>query len=344
VSVRLSVPLNYAADFKETADQAVAFEKAGADIVWVAEAYGFDAPSQMGYLAAKTQRVQIGSGILPIFSRTPALLAQTAAGVDALSGGRAILGLGASGPQVIEGWHGVAYDRPLERTREIIDICRRVWRREILTNDGLYQLPLPPGQGTGLGKPLKLLSHPVRPSIPIWVAALGPRNVEMTAEVADGWLPTLYIPELAASVWGGALAKGTANRSADLAPLEICAGSLVAVGEGIEGLRDLARPSVALYVGGMGAKGRNFYNSLVQRYGFEAEAARIQDLYLAGHKLEAAAAVPGELLEKTSLVGPESYVKERIAAFKEAGVTVFNVIPADAEPARLIERLREWIA
>ncbi|MDQ6616440.1 MAG: LLM class F420-dependent oxidoreductase [Actinomycetota bacterium] len=342
--MRLAVPLNYAANFKDAADQAVAFEQAGADIVWVAEAYGFDAPSQMGYLAAKTERIQIGSGILPIYSRTPALLAQTAAGVDSLSGGRAILGLGASGPQVIEGWHGVAYDRPLERTREIIDICRRVWRREVLTNDGVYQLPLPPERGTGLGKPLKLLTHPVRSAIPIWVASLGPKNVEMTAEVADGWLPTLYIPERAAGVWGAPLAKGAANRSPDLAPLEICAGSLVAVGEGIEGLRDLARPTVALYVGGMGARGRNFYNSLVQRYGFEAEAARIQDLYLEGRKDEAAAAVPDELLEKTSLVGSEGYVKDRIAAFKEAGVTVLNVIPADPEPARLIERLREWIA
>jgi F420-dependent oxidoreductase-like protein len=342
--VRLSIPLNYAANFKDAADQAVAFEKAGADIVWVAEAYGFDAPSQMGYLAAKTERILIGSGILPIYSRTPALLAQTAAGVDSLSGGRAILGLGASGPQVIEGWHGVAYDRPLERTREIIDICRRVWRREVLTNDGVYQLPLPPERGTGLGKPLKLLSQPVRSSIPIWVASLGPKNVEMTAEVADGWLPMLYIPELAGSVWGRALAKGTANRSPDLGPLEVCAGSLVAVGEAVEGLRDLARPSIALYVGGMGARGRNFYNTLIQRYGFEAEAARIQDLYLAGHKQEAAAAVPEELLEKTSLVGSEGYVKDRIAAFKEAGVTVLNVIPADPEPARLIERLKEWIA
>ncbi len=342
--VRLALPLNYAASFKEAADQAVAFEKAGADIVWVAEAYGFDAPSQMGYLAAKTEHIQIGSGILPIYSRTPALLAQTAAGVDALSNGRAILGLGASGPQVIEGWHGVAYDRPLERTREIIGICRRVWRRETLANDGVYQLPLPPGQGTGLGKPLKLLTRPVRDSIPIWVASLGPKNVEMTAELADGWLPTLFIPELAGSVWGDALARGAANRSPELGPLEIGAGSLVAVGDGVEGLRDLARPSVALYVGGMGARGRNFYNSLVQRYGFEAEAARIQDLYLAGHKQEAAAAVPDELLEKTSLVGSEGYVKDRIEAFRDAGVTVLTVIPVDADPVRLIGRLKEWIS
>jgi F420-dependent oxidoreductase-like protein len=342
--VRIAIPLNYAGNLVDAADQAVAFEKVGADVVWVAEAYGFDAPSQMGYLAAKTERILIGSGILPIYSRTPALLAQTAAGVDSLSGGRAILGLGASGPQVIEGWHGVAYDRPLERTREIIEICRRVWRREVLTNDGIYQLPLPPEQGTGLGKPLKLLTHPVRASIPIWVASLGPKNVEMTAEVADGWLPTLYIPELADRVWGSALAKGAANRSPDLAALEICAGGLVAIGDDVEAIRDLARPSVALYVGGMGARGRNFYNSLVQRYGFEAEAARIQDLYLEGKKQEAAAAVPAELLEKTSLVGSEGYVKDRIAAFKEAGVTVLNVIPADAEPARLIARLKEWIA
>jgi len=341
--MRLGIPLNYAANAIEAADQAVAFEAAGADIVWVAEAYGFDAPSQMGYLAARTERIQIGAGILPIYSRTPALLAQTAAGIDALSGGRMNLGLGASGPQVIEGWHGVAYDRPLERTREIIDICRRVWRRETLANDGIYSLPLPPEQGTGLGKPLKLLSRPIRATIPIWVASLGPKNVEMTAEVADGWLPILYVPELARRVWGAAIAKGTAKRSHDLGPLEVCAGGLLAVGDDVEGLRDLARPSVALYVGGMGARGKNFYNSLVQRYGFEEEAARIQDLYLAGHKAEAAAAVPGELLEKTSLVGTESYVKDRIEAFKESGVTVLNVIPVDADPAGLITRVKEWI-
>ena len=341
--MRLGTPLNYAAGATDAADQAVVLERAGVDIVWVAEAYGFDAPSQMGYLAARTDRVEIGSGILPIYSRTPALLAQTAAGVDALSGGRTILGLGASGPQVIEGWHGVAYDRPLERTREIIGICRRIWRREVLTNDGLYQLPLPPDRGTGLGKPLKLLTHPVRSSIPIWVAALGPKNVEMTAEIADGWLPILYIPEKAGAVWGAALRQGRARRDPDLAPLEICAGGLVAIGDGLDELRDLARPTVALYLGGMGAKGRNFYNSLAQRYGFEAEAAEVQELYLDGRKQEAAAAVPAELLEKTSLIGPPGYVRDRIAAFKEAGVTVLNVIPVDPDPAQVVEQLKEWI-
>jgi F420-dependent oxidoreductase-like protein len=298
----------------------------------------------MGYLAAKGEQVQIGSGILPIYSRTPALIAQTAAGIDALSGGRCILGLGASGPQVIEGWHGVPYTRPLERTREIIDICRRVWRREVLTNDGLYKIPLPPEQGTGLGKPLKMITRPPRPSIPIWVASLGPKNVAMTAEVADGWLPTLFIPEKAGGVWGDALAKGAKERSAELGPLEICAGGVVAIGEGVESLRDVGRPQVALYVGGMGARGRNFYNDLARRYGYEKEAEYIQDLYLDGKKEEAAAAVPSDFLEKTTLIGPEGFVKERIAAYREAGVTVLNLIPVGPDPLRVIERVKEWAA
>jgi F420-dependent oxidoreductase-like protein len=340
--MRLSTPLGYAGGFKEQADRVADLERAGIDIVWVAEAYGFDGVSQMGYLAARSEQVQIGSGILPIYSRTPALIAQTAAGIDALSGGRCILGLGASGPQVIEGWHGVPYTQPLERTREIIDICRRAWRREVLTNDGLYKIPLPPEQGTGLGKPLKMITRPVRPSIPIWVASLGPKNVAMTAEVADGWLPTLFIPEKAGEVWGDALASGTKKRPADLGPLEICAGGVVAIGDGVESFRDLARPQVALYVGGMGARGRNFYNALARRYGYEKEAEYIQDLYLDGKKDEAAAAVPADFLEKTTLIGSEGFVKERIAAHREAGVTVLNIIPVGPDPLRVIEQVREW--
>src|SRR5580765_1867939 len=185
--MKIAMPLSYAGDFEASAQQVVTLEKAGLDVVWVAEAYGFDAVSFMGYLAAKTERVQIASGILPIYTRTPTLLAMTAAGVDALSDGRCHLGLGASGPQVIEGWHGVPYDKPLGRTREIIDICRQVWAREDrLVHDGAnYHLPLPEGEGTGLGKPLKIIAHPVRKEIPIWVASLGPKNVEMTAEVAE---------------------------------------------------------------------------------------------------------------------------------------------------------------
>ncbi|MFD6261879.1 LLM class F420-dependent oxidoreductase [Micromonospora chalcea] len=334
--MRIGTTLAYAADPRGGADDVAAWEQDGLDVVWVSEAYGFDAPTVMGYLAARTSRVHIGSAILPIFSRTPALLAQTAAGLDAMSGGRAILGLGASGPQVIEGWHGVAYDRPLARTREVIDICRRVWRRETLTNDGLYRLPLPPGEGTGLGKPLKILTHPVRDRIPIHVASLGDRNVRMTAEIADGWLPFLYDPQRAGDVWGDALAAGRAKRPADLGPLEVVAGGPLAIGPDVTGLRDLARPLIALYVGGMGAKGRNFYHDLLCRYGYPAEADRIQDLYLAGRKAEAAAAVPAELLERTSLIGPESYVRDRVQEFRDAGVTVLNVAPLGDDPRRLV--------
>ena len=342
--MRISMPLAYAGNFTQAVDQVVELEKAGLDVVWVAEAYGFDAATLAGYVAARTERVQIGFGILPIYSRTPALLAQTAAGLDYVSGGRAILGLGASGPQVIEGWHGLPYDRPLARTREIVDICRQVWRRERLTNDGIYRIPLPEGQGTGLGKPLKMITHPVREHIPVFVASLGPKNVEMTAEVADGWLPILYIPEKAAGVWGDSLAKGAANRDSSLAPLEIVAGGMLAIGDDVEGIRDFSRPMVALYVGGMGAKGRNFYNDLARRYGFEAEAEEIQDLYLSGKKDEAAAKVPADFLEKTNLVGSEGYVKERVAAYKEAGVTMLQVNPVGPDPVRMIAQLKEGVS
>ncbi len=345
--MKLSMTLNYAGGHEESARQAAALEKVGLDVVWVAEAYSFDAPSFMGYLAAKTERIEIGSAILPLYSRTPTLLAMTAAGIDALSGGRAILGLGASGPQVIEGFHGVPYDRPLGRTREIIEICRDVWAREApLVHDGVsYHIPLPPGEGTGLGKPLKIINHPVRPRIPIWVAALGEKNVAMTAEVADGWLPLFFVPEKVKEVFGPSLAEGRARRDASLAPLQIAAGGLFAIGDESEvaPLRELSRPVLALYIGGMGAKGRNFYNALACRYGYEKEAAEIQDLYLAGQKKEAAALVPAELLEATSLCGPESYLKERVAALAEAGVTHLNITPVGADPVAVVETLRSWV-
>ena len=342
--MKLSMPLMYAGNPREAADSVVALEKAGLDTVWVAEVYGFDSPTLMGYLAAKTETVEIGSAILNVYSRTPALIAQTAAGLDNVSGGRAILGLGASGPQVIEGWHGLPYDKPLGRTREVVDIVRRALRRETLRHDGIFTLPLPPDQGTGLGKPLKMLTKPERPAVPIYVAALGEKNVQGTAEYADGWLPFLFAPEKAHDVWGEALAAGRAKRSADLDPLEISAGGMVAVGDDVKGLLDLARPMAALYIGGMGAKGRNFYNTLVSRYGFEKEAAQIQELYLGGNKRDAEALVPLELLELCNLVGPESYVKERIAAFAEAGVTSLQVTPVDDDPAALVSRLKEWVS
>lgn len=345
--MQVSMQLSYAGGFKESARQVSELERAGLDLVWVAEAYGFDGVSLMGYLAASTETVQIASGILPIYTRTPTLLAMTAAGVDALSDGRCHLGLGASGPQVIEGWHGVPYDKPLARTREIVDICRKVWAREDrLTADGpLYPLPLPEGQGTGLGKPLKIIAHPVRPRIPIWIASLGPKNVEVTAEIADGWMPLFFHPDKAQEVWGDDLARGAEKRAADLDPLMINAGGIVAIGDDVQSIRDLARPMIALYVGGMGAKGRNFYNDLVCRYGFEAEAAEIQDLYLDGKKQEAAAQVPDALLEATTLCGPAGYVRDRIASFAAAGVTHLNITPVptgDQTQNDVVSMVKEW--
>jgi F420-dependent oxidoreductase-like protein len=345
--MKLSTLLMYDGNPRTAADQVVALEKAGLDTVWVAEAYGFDSPTLMGYLAAKTETVEIGSAILNIFSRTPGALLQTAAGLDNVSQGRAILGLGASGPQVIEGFHGVPYAKPLGRTREIIELVRSGMRRERLESDGVFKLPLSKEDGavTGLGKPLKLLNKPERSSVPIYVAALGEKNVELVAEVADGWLPHLYHPEKAASVWGGPLAAGAAKRSSDLAPLEVVAGGMVAIGEGPEtkALLDFARPIFALYVGGMGAKGRNFYNDLACHYGYEKEAAEIQELYLGGNKRDAEALIPLEWLEAANLVGPESYVKERIAAFAESGVTSLNITPVGEDPAAIVAKLKDWM-
>lgn len=346
--MKITTMLSYSGGFRKAAAEVAELEKAGLDLVWVAEAYGLDSPSLMGYLAALTERVEIGSAILPIYSRTPTLIAMTAAGIDTLSEGRFHLGLGSSGPQVIEGWHGVPFDAPIGRTREIIDVCRKVWaRQEPLVHQGThYSIPLPPGQGTGLGKALKIIGHPVRPSIPIWVAALGERNVAMTAELADGWIPMLFLPERAGDVWGASLAAGLAKRDPDLGPLRITAGGLLAIGEGddVRAIRDVSRPMVALYVGGMGAKGRNFYNDVARRYGFEKEAEAIQDLYLDGKKAEAEALVPDELLEATSLCGPEGYVAERVAAFREAGVTHLQVVPmpvGEQTAAGLIAKARD---
>jgi F420-dependent oxidoreductase-like protein len=343
--MKLSMPLMYAGNPREAADQVVELEKAGLDTVWVAEAYGFDSPTLMGYLAARTETLEIGAAILNIYSRTPGTLAQTAAGLDNVSGGRAILGLGASGPQVIEGWHGMPYDKPLTRTREVVDIVRAMIRRETIEYHGkVFQLPLPADRGLGLGKPLKMLTKPERPRVPIYIAALGEKNVQGTAEYGDGWLPFLYAPEKASEIWGDALAKGRANRSADLGPLEVAAGGMVAVGEDVKGMLDLVRPMFALYIGGMGAKGKNFYNQLVTQYGFGEEAAKIQELYLNGNKRDAEALVPTALLEMCNLVGPESYVKERIEAFRESGVTSLQITPVADDPTGLVRRMRDWVS
>ncbi|SOC49116.1 probable F420-dependent oxidoreductase, Rv3520c family [Blastococcus aggregatus] len=330
--MRIGTQASYSGGFTQTASEIRDLESAGLDVAAVAEVYTFDAVSQLGYLAAVTERVELLSAIFPLYSRTPALTAMTAAGLDYVSNGRFTLGLGASGPQVIEGWHGVPYDAPLQRTREIVEICRQVWRRERVEHHGKkYDIPLPADQGTGLGKPLKLINTPVRERIPVMLAALGPKNVELCAEIAEAWEPIFFMPERAQSVWGDALAAGKAKRDPLLGDLQVITGVPVAIGEGLDEaqLMDRVRPGLALYIGGMGARGKNFYNDLAVRYGFEAEAKEIQDLYLDGRKDEAAAKVPDELVRATSLIGPESHVAERVAAFAEAGVTTLMLQPLD---------------
>jgi F420-dependent oxidoreductase-like protein len=335
--VRIGMPLDYAGGFASTVEEIAEHERAGLDVVWVPEAYSYDAVSLLGFLAARTSRVRIAAGVLQIYTRTPTLLAMTAAGLDFVSGGRFTLGLGASNPQVVEGFHGVRYDAPVARTREIVAVCRQVWRRQRVEHDGRhYRIPLPPEQGTGLGKPLKLINHPVRERIPIALAALGPRSVALAAEIAEGWLPILYVPERAGLLWAGPLADGGARRDPALPPLDVVASAALCLTDDADvarRARDGLRPFVALYAGGMGARGRNFYNELVRGYGWERAARAIQDLYLDGRRDEAAAAVPEEMLAAMALIGPRGHVAERLAAFAASGVTTLNVTPLAPTPA-----------
>jgi F420-dependent oxidoreductase-like protein len=345
--VRIGVVVDYSGGFREAVDHIVELEKAGIDVAVVAEAYSFDAVSQLGYLAAKTSAVELASGILPIYTRTPTLLAMTAAGLDFVSDGRFRLGIGTSGPQVIEGFHGVEFDAPLGRTREVVAICRQVWRRERVNYTGKhYQVPLPADRGTGLGKALHIINHPVRERIPISIAALGPKNVELTAEIAEGWQPVFFYPEQAQSVWGEALKAGYAKRDPALGPLDIMVGASLAIGDDVDERLAWAKPQLALYIGGMGAKSRNFYHNLATRYGFGEVANRIQQLYLAGRKKEAVDAVPDELVRPISLIGPRGFVAERVAAFADAGVTTLlvNTLAADRdECVRYVEGLQQLL-
>jgi F420-dependent oxidoreductase-like protein len=246
---------------------------------------------------------------------------------------------------VMEGFHGVPFDAPMGRTREVVEICRQVWRRENVQHDGKhYQIPLPPDRGTGLGKPLHLINHPVRERIPITIAALGPQNVELTAEIAEGWQPVFYYPEKADSVWGDSLRAGSAKRAPELGPLDVMVSASLAIGDDVDDRLAWAKPQLALYIGGMGARGKNFYHNLATRYGFGEVANHIQDLYLAGKKTEAIAAVPDELVRNTSLVGPRGFVKERLAAYAEAGVTTLLVHPLAAESAEQVRYVEELVA
>jgi F420-dependent oxidoreductase-like protein len=341
VSTRLGVSLNYSGSFSDVADDVVAYEAAGADIVMVAEVYSFDAISQLGYLAAVTSTITLSTGILPIYSRTPTLIAMTAAGIDDVSGGRFELGLGSSGAQVIEGFHGVPFTAPLGHIRETVEICRQVWRREPVIHDGrYYQIPLPADQGTGLGKPLKLINRPVRSSIPVTIAALTQKAVEQAAEIAEGWLPIFYFPERAENAWGAGLAAGKAKRDPALGELDVIAQAPLLIGDSLDEALESYRNRAALYIGGMGARGANFYNDLATRYGYGNIAAEVQELYLTGQKQEAADLLPNDLVRGTALIGNESFVRERVAALEASGVTTILVEPLGATREERVEAIR----
>ncbi|GIF22770.1 F420-dependent oxidoreductase-like protein [Actinoplanes tereljensis] len=337
--MRLGIQLGYSGEgFAHAVEEVVEFEAAGADLVVVPEAYSFDAVSQLGYLAARTNRMQLASGVMQLYTRTPTLTAMTAAGLDYVSGGRFSLGLGASGPQVIEGFHGVAYDAPLARTRELVDICRTVWRRETLVHQGEhYRIPLP----GGLGKPLKLINRPVRDRIPILLAAMGPRNVALAAEIAEGWQALFLDPAALPEVFGPALAEGRARRDPALGPLDIMVPLPFAVAEPTAELLARHRAQLALYIGGMGARGKNFSNDLVRRYGYPDEAATIQELFLSGRRAEAAAAVPERLVHATALVAGPAELRDRVAELAAAGVTTLLVSPLAATRAERVKDVEE---
>jgi F420-dependent oxidoreductase-like protein len=346
-SARLGVTISYEQDFADAAPEVVDYERAGVDLVTVAEAYSFDAVSRLGYLAAITTDMTLASGILPIYTRTPTLLAMTAAGLDDVSGGRFELGLGSSGAQVIEGFHGIPFTAPLGRIRENVEICRSVWRRDTVEYHGkYYELPLPASGGRGLGKALKLINHPVRSEIPITIAALTPTAVTQAAEIGNGWVPLFYYPEGADAAWGDALATGLQRRPPELGALDVIAQVPLYIGDHADLALDGYRKQVALYVGGMGARGANFYNDLATRYGFGDEATTVQELYLTGRKQEAIDALPEELVLGTSLIGTESHVRERVGKLLDSGVTTISVTaigPTRESRVQQLEALRAML-
>ena len=319
-------------------------EAAGYDSVWAAEAYGSDAATVLAWLAAQTSGIRIGSAIFQMPARSPAMTAMTAATLDQLSGGRMLLGIGTSGPQVAEGWHGQRFGKQLARTREYVEILRKALARERLVYEGdTYRLPLPDGPG----KALKLTITPVQEQIPIYIASIGPRNTELTGEIADGWLPIFFSPEHVGQA-RELLDEGAARagRSLEDGNFDIAPGVNVCIDDDVDRARDQMRHFIALYVGGMGSRERNFYNQLVQRYGFEDAAREIQELYLDGKKDEAATAVPAELIDTITLVGPREKVRDRLAVYREAGVGSLLVVPVSGdldERRRMVRDLAEML-
>jgi F420-dependent oxidoreductase-like protein len=317
-------------------------EAAGYDSAWTAEAYGSDAATPLAWFAAQTERIRLGAAILQIPGRSPAMTAMTAVTLDHLSNGRFNLGLGTSGPQVAEGWHGQRFGKQLARTREYVEIVRKALARERLVYEGeQYQLPLPDGPG----KALKLMIEPVQERIPIYIAAIGPKNTQLVGEIADGWLPVFLSPEHV-DVSRALLEEGAARAGRSLNGFDIAPTVQVSIDDDLDRARDVMRPFIALYVGGMGSREKNFYNQLVQRYGFEDAAREIQDLYLDGKKDEAAAAIPPELIDIITMCGPRERVKERLEVYREAGVgtLIVSVMAWDPEERkRTIRELAEML-
>jgi F420-dependent oxidoreductase-like protein len=312
-------------------------ERLGYDSVWAAEAYGSDAATVLGWIAGQTERIKIGSAIFQMPGRSAAMTAMTAATLDQLSGGRMLLGIGSSGPQVAEGWHGQRFGRQLQRTREYVAVVRRALNRERVEFHGeTMELPLPDGPG----KALKLTIAPVQDRIPIYLAAIGPKNTQLAGEIADGWIPIFFSPEHVGEL-RPLLEEGAARSGRTLDGFDIAPTVNVAIDDDLDRARDLMRPVIALYVGGMGSRKQNFYNALASRYGFEEAAGTVQDLYLDGRRDEAAAAVPDELVDTVTLCGPADRVRERLAVYRDAGVGTLGVTPMAMAKGDRIEQLRQ---
>jgi F420-dependent oxidoreductase-like protein len=320
-------------DQKEIAQEA---ERLGYDSIWTAEAYGSDAATILGWLAAVTSKIKLGAAIFQMPGRSPAMTAMTAATIDNLSDGRMLLGIGSSGPQVAEGWHGQRFSKQIQRTREYVAVVRMALARERVEFSGeTLTLPLPDGPG----KALKLTIAPVQERIPIFLAAIGPNNTKLAGEIADGWIPTLFSPEHV-SEFRPLLEEGAARAGRTLDGFMIMPTVNVMISDDVAAARDATRPFIALYVGGMGSREKNFYNALVQRYGFEQEAREVQDLYLAGKKDEAMARLSDELIDTVSLVGPKDKVREKLQVFRDAGVHTLGVTPLAFDKEGRLEQLR----
>ncbi|GAB4527353.1 MAG: LLM class F420-dependent oxidoreductase [Anaerolineae bacterium] len=339
--MRLGLNVGYSGSkFELPMDLILEADRLGYYVVWTAEAYGSDAVSPLAWIGALTQQIHLGTAIMQMPGRSPANTAMTAMTLDQLSGGRMILGLGLSGPQVAEGWHGVPYGKPLGKTREYVDIVRRIFKREepLIHEGEHYQIPYRGEDATGLGKPLKSILHS-RSDIPIYLASIGPKNVALTAEIADGWLPIFFSPTAYDVAYKALVDEGLALNNKSLETFDIAPSVTVVISDDLEAARNQIKPQLALYIGGMGAKGKNFYNDLARRYGYEAEAELIQDLYLDGKKGEAMMAVPDALVDDVALVGSKERVKDRLQMWQESPITTLNINAFDVETVRLMAEM-----